>query len=122
MLKGVALNKCMFPFIFYSLYSFNFWNWKLFFLPSTQKHSINGDIFGLLSAVCYGLFTGTNNQLKWILFHDDNICLSSNFDLNIIDQLIAVLLKNSAGSGDMVDMENIFGCIGIYSFLGFWWL
>lgn len=22
----------------------------------------------------------------------------------------------------MVDMEKLFGCIGIYSFLGFWWL
>jgi len=42
--------------------------------------------------------------------------------LNIIVQLIAVVLKNSAGSGDKVDMENLFGCIGIYSFLGFWWL
>ncbi|KAK7377131.1 hypothetical protein VNO80_02551 [Phaseolus coccineus] len=59
-------------------------------ISDTQKHSIIGDVFGLLSAVCYGLFT--------------------------------VVLKNSAGSGDMVDMEKLFGCIGIYSFLGFWWL
>ncbi|QCD99235.1 hypothetical protein DEO72_LG7g516 [Vigna unguiculata] len=59
-------------------------------ISDTQKHTIIGDVFGLLSAVFYGLFT--------------------------------VLLKNSAGSGDMVDMEKLFGCIGIYSFLGFWWL
>ncbi|ESW33092.1 hypothetical protein PHAVU_001G042500 [Phaseolus vulgaris] len=63
---------------------------ELIGISNTQKHSIIGDVFGLLSAVCYGLFT--------------------------------VVLKNSAGSGDMVDMENLFGCIGIYSFLGFWWL
>ncbi|KAL2317985.1 hypothetical protein Fmac_031861 [Flemingia macrophylla] len=59
-------------------------------ISMTQKHSIIGDIFGLLSALCYGLFT--------------------------------VLLKNSAGSGYKVDMQKIFGCIGLYSFLGFWWL
>ncbi|XP_040865020.1 uncharacterized transporter C405.03c isoform X1 [Glycine max] len=40
-----------------------------------------GDIFALLSAVCYGLFTG-----------------------------------------DKVDMQKLFGCIGLYSLLGFWWL
>ncbi|CAJ1972389.1 unnamed protein product [Sphenostylis stenocarpa] len=59
-------------------------------ISETRKHSIIGDVFGLLSAVCYGLFT--------------------------------VLLKNSAGSGEKVDMEKLFGCIGLYSFLGFWWL
>ncbi|TKY58054.1 membrane protein [Spatholobus suberectus] len=59
-------------------------------VSETQKHSIIGDIFGLLSAICYGLFT--------------------------------VLLNNSAGSGDKVDMQKLFGCIGLYSFLGFWWL
>ncbi|KAJ1382523.1 putative transporter [Sesbania bispinosa] len=55
-----------------------------------EKHSITGDIFGLLSAICYGLFT--------------------------------VLLKNSAGSGHKVDMQKLFGCIGLYSLVGFWWL
>ncbi|RDX95259.1 hypothetical protein CR513_22246, partial [Mucuna pruriens] len=59
-------------------------------ISMTQKHSIIGDIFALLSAICYGLFT--------------------------------VLLKNSAGSGDKVDMQKLFGCIGLYSLLGFWWL
>ncbi|KAF7817312.1 putative vacuolar membrane protein YML018C-like [Senna tora] len=56
-----------------------------------RKHSITGDTFGLLSAICYGLFT--------------------------------VLLKKSAGSeGDKIDMQKFFGCIGLYSLLGFWWL
>ncbi|XP_027333440.1 uncharacterized transporter C405.03c-like [Abrus precatorius] len=59
-------------------------------ISETQKHSITGDIFGLLSALCYALFT--------------------------------VLLKNSAGSGDKVDMQKLFGSIGLYSILGFWWL
>ncbi|KAK7383402.1 hypothetical protein VNO78_29081 [Psophocarpus tetragonolobus] len=59
-------------------------------LSMTQKHSIVGDIFGLLSAICCGLFT--------------------------------VVLKNFAGSGDKVDMQKLFGCIGLCSFLGFWWL
>lgn len=63
---------------------------KISSISETQKHSIIGDIFGLLSAICYGLFT--------------------------------VLLKKSAGSGDKVDMQKHFGCIGLYSFLGFWWL
>ncbi|XP_020210089.1 uncharacterized transporter C405.03c isoform X2 [Cajanus cajan] len=59
-------------------------------ISMTQKHSIIGDIFGLLSAICCGLFT--------------------------------VVLKNSVGSGDKVDMEKLFGCIGLYSFLAFWWI
>ncbi|RZB58089.1 putative vacuolar membrane protein isoform D [Glycine soja] len=59
-------------------------------ISMTQKHSIMGDIFALLSAICYGLFT--------------------------------VLLKNSVGSGEKVDMQKLFGCFGLYSFLGFWWL
>ncbi|GFQ05635.1 uncharacterized vacuolar membrane protein yml018c [Phtheirospermum japonicum] len=57
----------------------------------SRRHSITGDIFGLLSAVCYGLFT--------------------------------VLLKRSAGSeGDKVDVQKFFGYIGLFTFLGLWWL
>ncbi|KAK7260985.1 hypothetical protein RIF29_27288 [Crotalaria pallida] len=59
-------------------------------ISKSGKHSIVGDMFGLLSAICYGLYT--------------------------------VLLKNSAGSGDKVNMQKIFGCIGLYCLLGFWWL
>ncbi|KAJ7958465.1 EamA-like transporter family [Quillaja saponaria] len=60
-------------------------------LSETRKHSITGDIFGLLSAVLYGLFT--------------------------------VMLKKSAGSeGDKVDVQKIFGYIGLFSLLGLWWL
>ncbi|KAG4934163.1 hypothetical protein JHK87_048165 [Glycine soja] len=29
---------------------------------------------------------------------------------------------NSVGSGEKVDMQKLFGCFGLYSFLGFWWL
>ncbi|KAL6556559.1 hypothetical protein OROGR_005847 [Orobanche gracilis] len=55
------------------------------------RHSITGDIFGLLSAVFYGLFT--------------------------------VLLKRAAGSeGDKVDVQKFFGYIGLFTFLGLWWL
>lgn len=42
----------------------------------TAKHSIIGDVFGLLSAVCYGLFTGrisirVGMKLP-LLFYNDN--------------------------------------------------
>ncbi|CAM8893800.1 unnamed protein product [Rhodiola kirilowii] len=57
----------------------------------TMRHSIIGDVFGLLSAISYGLFT--------------------------------VLLKKASGSeGDKVDVQKIFGYIGLFSLLGFWWL
>lgn len=56
-----------------------------------RRHSITGGIFGLLSAVFYGLFT--------------------------------VLLKKSAGSkGDKVEVQKFFGYIGLFTFLGLWWL
>lgn len=36
---------------------------------------------------------------------------------------IAVLLKKSAGSeGDKVDVQKFFGYIGLFTFLGLWWL
>ncbi|KAH9798717.1 EamA domain-containing protein [Citrus sinensis] len=57
----------------------------------SRRHNITGDIFGLLSAITYGLFT--------------------------------VLLKKSAGSeGDKVDVQKFFGYIGLFTFLGLWWL
>ncbi|XP_050216517.1 thiamine-repressible mitochondrial transport protein THI74-like [Mercurialis annua] len=57
----------------------------------TTRHSITGDIFGLFSAISYGLFT--------------------------------VLLKKCAGSdGEKVDMQKCFGYIGLFTFLGLWWL
>ncbi|XLU64287.1 hypothetical protein S245_023507, partial [Arachis hypogaea] len=36
--------------------------------------------------------------------------------------LYTVLLKSYAGSRNKVDMQKIFGCIGLYCLLGFWWL
>uniref|UniRef100_A0A5B7BUE3 EamA domain-containing protein n=1 Tax=Davidia involucrata TaxID=16924 RepID=A0A5B7BUE3_DAVIN len=60
-------------------------------ISESRKHSIIGDIFGLLSAVSYALFT--------------------------------VLLKKFAGSeGDKVDVQKFFGFIGLFTFLGLWWL
>ncbi|KAL5558260.1 hypothetical protein UlMin_034471 [Ulmus minor] len=65
---------------------------ELLNISETRKHSITGDIFGLLSAASYGLFT--------------------------------VLLKKFAGSkGDKVDdVHKFFGYIGLFTFIGLWWL
>ncbi|XP_024026623.1 uncharacterized transporter C405.03c isoform X2 [Morus notabilis] len=64
---------------------------ELLSVAETRKHSITGDIFGLLSAILYGLFT--------------------------------VLLKKFAGSeGDKGDVQKFFGYIGLFTFLGLWWL
>ncbi|PIA45998.1 hypothetical protein AQUCO_01600339v1 [Aquilegia coerulea] len=60
-------------------------------MSGTSKHSIAGDVFGLLSAITYGLFT--------------------------------VLLKRCAGSEEeKVDVQKFFGYIGLFVFLGLWWL
>eukprot|EP01018_Ginkgo_biloba_P003103 Gb_13342 [translate_table: standard] len=59
-------------------------------ISGTDQHSIVGDIFGLLSAVCYGLFT--------------------------------VLLKKLAGAeGEKVDVQKVFGYIGLFTLLALWW-
>ncbi|PQQ20996.1 putative vacuolar membrane protein YML018C-like [Prunus yedoensis var. nudiflora] len=66
---------------------------ELLSISETRKHSITGDICGLLSAASYGLFT--------------------------------VLLKKFAGSeeeGDKVDVQKLFGYIGLFTLLGLWWL
>ncbi|GAB4854713.1 hypothetical protein Ancab_023298 [Ancistrocladus abbreviatus] len=57
---------------------------------SESKHNIVGDVFSLLSALLYGLFT--------------------------------VLLKKFSGSGDKVDVQKVFGYIGLFTLLGLWWL
>lgn len=37
--------------------------------------------------------------------------------------LYTVLLKRSAGTeGDKVDVQKFFGYIGLFTFLGLWWL
>ncbi|CAL2233545.1 unnamed protein product [Prunus armeniaca] len=66
---------------------------ELLSISETRKHSITGDICGLLSAASYGLFT--------------------------------VLLKKFAGSeeeGDKVDVQKLFGYIGLFTLLALWWL
>ncbi|XP_057511953.1 uncharacterized vacuolar membrane protein YML018C-like [Actinidia eriantha] len=55
------------------------------------KRSLVGDLFGLLSAMMYGLFT--------------------------------VLLKKFAGEeGERVDVQKLFGYIGLFTLVALWWL
>ncbi|KAJ9167714.1 hypothetical protein P3X46_019319 [Hevea brasiliensis] len=55
------------------------------------KRSLVGDLFGLLSAVSYGLFT--------------------------------VLLKKFAGEeGERLDVQKLFGYIGLFTLVALWWL
>ncbi|XP_065850631.1 uncharacterized vacuolar membrane protein YML018C [Euphorbia lathyris] len=55
------------------------------------KRSLVGDLFGLLSAVSYGLFT--------------------------------VLLKKFSGEeGERVDVQKLFGYIGLFTLVALWWL
>uniref|UniRef100_A0A2P2JLM8 Uncharacterized protein MANES_03G013000 n=1 Tax=Rhizophora mucronata TaxID=61149 RepID=A0A2P2JLM8_RHIMU len=59
--------------------------------PLNGKHSIVGDLFGLMSAMSYGLFT--------------------------------VLLKKFAGEeGERVDVQKLFGYIGLFTLVALWWL
>ncbi|XP_065850243.1 uncharacterized transporter C405.03c-like isoform X2 [Euphorbia lathyris] len=56
-----------------------------------QKHSLIGDLYAVLSALTYGLFT--------------------------------VLLKKFAGNeGEKIDVQKLFGYIGLCSLAGLWWL
>ncbi|XP_068642540.1 uncharacterized transporter C405.03c-like [Aristolochia californica] len=55
------------------------------------KHSLVGDLFGLFSAMTYGLFT--------------------------------VLLKKFAGAeGERIDVQKLFGYIGLFTLVALWWL
>ncbi|KAK1382880.1 EamA domain-containing protein [Heracleum sosnowskyi] len=58
---------------------------------SNDKRSLVGDLFGLLSALSYGLFT--------------------------------VLLKKFSGEeGERVDVQKLFGYIGLFTLVALWWL
>ncbi|GAB2215401.1 hypothetical protein Droror1_Dr00019784 [Drosera rotundifolia] len=58
---------------------------------SSGKRSLVGDLFGLLSAMTYGLFT--------------------------------VLLKKFSGEdGERVDVQKLFGYIGLFTLVALWWL
>nr|XP_043607481.1 uncharacterized transporter C405.03c [Erigeron canadensis] len=58
---------------------------------SNGDHSLVGDLFGLCSAMCYGLFT--------------------------------VLLKKFSGEeGERVDVQKLFGYIGLFTLVALWWL
>ncbi|KAL1532663.1 hypothetical protein AAHA92_32643 [Salvia divinorum] len=57
----------------------------------SSKRSLSGDVFGLLSAMTYGLFT--------------------------------VLLKKFSGEeGERVDVQKLFGYIGLFTLVALWWL
>ncbi|XP_011623775.1 uncharacterized vacuolar membrane protein YML018C isoform X1 [Amborella trichopoda] len=60
-------------------------------ISQSGNHSIIGDVFGLLSAITYGLFT--------------------------------VLLKRFSGAeGEKVDVQKLFGYIGLFTIVALWWL
>ncbi|XP_027939406.1 uncharacterized transporter C405.03c-like isoform X2 [Vigna unguiculata] len=59
--------------------------------PSNGQRTVVGDLFGLLSAITYGLFT--------------------------------VLLKKASGEeGERIDVQKLFGYIGLFTLLALWWL
>nr|AFK36745.1 unknown [Lotus japonicus] len=61
------------------------------FSSSNGQRSLVGDLFGLLSAVSYGLFT--------------------------------VLLKKFSGEeGERVDVQKLFGYVGLFTLVALWWL
>lgn len=61
------------------------------FSASNGRRSLVGDLFGLLSAMSYGLFT--------------------------------VLLKKFSGEeGERVDVQKLFGYIGLFTLVALWWL
>ncbi|XP_024165690.1 uncharacterized vacuolar membrane protein YML018C isoform X2 [Rosa chinensis] len=62
-------------------------------LSVSEKHSITGDIFGLVSAASYGLFT-----------------------------VLLKKFAGSEEEGDKADVQKLFGYIGLFTLLGLWWL
>ncbi|KAL6216022.1 hypothetical protein ACLB2K_009249 [Fragaria x ananassa] len=62
-------------------------------ISETRKHSIIGDILGLLSAASYGLFT-----------------------------VLLKKYAGSEEEGDKADVQKLFGYIGLFTLLGLWWL
>lgn len=88
----------------------------MFLLRRTRKHSITGDIYGLLSAISFGLFTGKACYVrKW--YENSDAWLLTD------DLFQAVLLKKFAGSeGHKGDVQKLFGYIGLFSLVGLWWL
>lgn len=62
--------------------------------------------------------------LQVYLFLDYKALPNKNFELfNITLYGFIVLLKKSAGSkGDKVEVQKFFGYIGLFTFLGLWWL
>jgi solute carrier family 35 protein F5 len=82
------------------------------------EHSIIGDILGLLSAVSYGLFTGTLFVLAEVI--TPTISLNS---VKFFWPIATVLLKKISGKeGEGADVQKVFGYIGLFTLVAMWWL
>lgn len=96
------------------------------YVLSNGQRSLVGDLFGLLSAMSYGLFTG------WQIWFKSRLLFISKF-LNYLDRKsyvpiyfavnIAVLLKKFSGEeGENADVQKLFGYIGLFTLVALWWL
>uniref|UniRef100_K3Y828 EamA domain-containing protein n=1 Tax=Setaria italica TaxID=4555 RepID=K3Y828_SETIT len=81
------------------------------------ERTLLGDMFGLMSAIAYGLFTGR-------LFY-----FSALFAVNFMNltakcfNIVPVLLKKFCGEeGEKVDVQKLFGYLGLFSLVALWWL
>lgn len=50
------------------------------------------------------------------------LCVIHNIDVLCCEYNTAVLLKKFAGEGERVDVQKLFGCIGLFTLLVLWWL
>ncbi|KAJ8751804.1 hypothetical protein K2173_025992 [Erythroxylum novogranatense] len=92
------------------------------------KRSLVGDLFGLLSAMSYGLFTGldslTVNSFMMKLFPSFGSLGCSWIILITQHRIIAaVLLKKLTGEeGERADVQKLFGYIGLFTLVALWWV
>lgn len=91
--------------------------------------SLVGDLFGLLSAMTYGLFTGWILLLVFQSFCCKGICsivihmLHYHANNHFKSNLAAVLLKRLSGAeGERIDVQKLFGYIGLFTLVTLWWL
>ncbi|WOL01145.1 hypothetical protein Cni_G09859 [Canna indica] len=78
------------------------------------------DLFGLLSAMTYVLFTSPWHLiiLIFMIVLADYVLLKLNINMNN-----AVLLKKFVGEeGEEVDVQKLFGYVGLFTFVSLWWL
>lgn len=91
--------------------------------------SLVGDLCGLLSAMTYGLFTGWILLLVFQSFccnrHLFNSFHMLHYHANnhLKSNLAAVLLKRLSGAeGERIDVQKLFGYIGLFTLVTLWWL